>query len=248
MKSRVAMSLVAAALSSALMIPSPASAEPLRVGTDPVGDWQGGGDAALVGHAAGQDLLGASIDRSGDAVSFTIEVSYLPSPGGVPEASRYTWDMMVDNTPGVNNEDGSSNAKFAELDGKFTNYSRGACDPTAGKCPPPRDPGMQPFFLRGNCATDPQTNVTTCQELDKYMAVFTPATRTITVTVPAATLGLVPCSTIEGGPNIMGGNLSASPSAFFSSSGAPGDTMVIEGIYQVPSDTTTPCPPLPVPE
>ncbi|CAN5236022.1 hypothetical protein BH23ACT9_BH23ACT9_11830 [soil metagenome] len=111
------------------------------VGTDPSGDWGGGGNAGLVGHALGQDLTKATIAMpNADTVAFTMEVTFLPTGpnlSGMPEASRYTWDMLVD-------------GEFVELDGKFTNYSRGACDPTSGQCDPaagrlPRDPGPAPF-------------------------------------------------------------------------------------------------------
>ncbi|HEX2296247.1 MAG TPA: hypothetical protein VHN37_13185 [Actinomycetota bacterium] len=41
--------------------------------------------------------------------------------------------------------------KHLELDGKFTNYSRGACDPAAGSCPPPVTPASSRFLVRGEC-------------------------------------------------------------------------------------------------
>jgi hypothetical protein len=76
----------------------------------------------------------------------------------VPEATRYTWNLDVDPTPHLVTEDGSNpDLKSFDLDGKFTNFSRGACDPTAGTCPPPRNPGLQPFVLRGDCGVDTTT-------------------------------------------------------------------------------------------
>jgi opacity protein-like surface antigen len=137
----LAASLAVTTLAAAATSTTTAAAAPaVTVGTDALGDWGGGGDAAAVGHALGQDLLSASIGMSSpETVDFVLGVSFLPSAGGVPEASRYTWNFDV-------------NKKPFELDGKFTNYSRGACDPTSGQCPPPRDPGPAPFLLRGDCA------------------------------------------------------------------------------------------------
>jgi len=207
-----------------------AYAENTPVGEDPAGDWGGGGDAAPVGAALGQDLIGASITMpTAETVEFVIKVTALPANGGAPEASRYVWDLLVD-------------GKFVELDGKWSNYSRGACDPTSGACPPPRDPGMQPFILRGDCVAG-GGNVTTCREIGKVKGVFNAAAGTITIPVPAALINARPCSVIAPGPNIFGGSLSASPSAFFSSSAAPLDFLEYETEFRVPSgDPLAPCP------
>ena len=117
----------------------------------------------------------------------------LPANGGVPEVSRYTWDLTVD-------------GKFVELDGKWSNYSRGACDPTSGQCPPPRDPGLQPFIVRGDCTTDSTTpsSVTTCKELGIVQAIFDPASKTISVPVPLALIHAKAGSKIAPGTNIFG--------------------------------------------
>ncbi|HWH28033.1 MAG TPA: hypothetical protein VNU26_03565 [Mycobacteriales bacterium] len=227
-----ALALAAATAATAATATGPATAGPVpaqQVGTDDLGDWGGGGDAAAVGHALGQDLLSARIGMpSAETVDFVIGVSFLPSPGGVPEISRYTWDFEVDK-------------KFFELDGKFTNYSRGACDPTSGQCPPPRDPGPAPFLLRGDCAPN-EANVTVCKELGRVSARFDAAARTITIPVPTALLGVGPCSRITAGANIFGGSISSQPSAFFSSSAAPLDTLDVDGTFRVPSsDPAVPC-------
>ena len=221
------------------------------VGTDAIGDWGGGGDAAFVGHALGQDLLSASIAMpTPDSVNFNIEVSFLPSTGGIPEITRYTWDMLLFHTEVVDGKRRyvKTDGEFLELDGKWTNYSRGVCDPTSGQCPPPRDPGQQPFLVRGNCTTNPDTNVTTCAEIGRVKGTFSPASRTITIPVPASLLKLAPCSVIAGGPNLFGGSVSANPSAFFSSSAAPLDNMELTGTFAIPTDDPNlPCPPVPVP-
>jgi hypothetical protein len=226
----LAASLAVTTMATAATSTTTAAAAPaVTVGTDALGDWGGGGDAAAVGHALGQDLLSATIGMSSlETVDFVLGVSFLPSPGGVPEASRYTWNFEVDKKP-------------FELDGKFTNYSRGACDPTSGQCPPPRDPGPAPFLLRGDCAAG-EGNVTLCKELGRISAAFDAAARTITVKVPVALLGVAPCSRITGGTNLFGGSVSAIPSAFFSSSASPLDTLDIRTPFRLPSgDPAVPC-------
>lgn len=157
---------------------------PIVVGTDPSGDWGASVDPTIapVGNALGQDLTSASITMADkETINFVIGLNSLPPTGGAPEISRYIWDLTVD-------------GEFVELDGKFTNYSRGACDPTAGKCPPPRDPGTQPFFVRGNCGVVEGTNVTTCQELAIVKATFDAAAKSITIPVPLAAINAKPGS------------------------------------------------------
>lgn len=211
-----------------------AYAPTVQVGEDAAGDWGASAEERAVGDALGQDLTKASIGMpTADTVNFTINVTKLPANGGVPEVSRYTWDMLVD-------------GKFVELDGKWTNYSRGVCDPTSGACPPPRDPGTQPFFVRGDCVAG-DGNVTTCKEIGRVKATFDAATGSITIPVPTALLNVNPCSQIEAGPNIFGETISAAPAAFVSSTAAPMDTLLVEGIFQAPTaDPAVPCP-APVP-
>lgn len=228
MRGRLAISLVlAVVLAGALLGPAnlaAAAPKPVVVGTDDAGDWGAAQDPNIgpAGAALGQDLIEASIamaDKS--TVNFIIKVTMLPPNGGVPELSRYIWDFDV-------------NGNFTELDGKWTNYSRGACDPTSGQCPPPRDPGTQTFIVRGDCATDATTNVTTCKELGVVKGVFDAAAGTITIAVPLAVIKAKPGSKIGPGTNIFGGSVSANPSAFFSSSGAPLDTLTITKTFVVP--------------
>lgn len=217
MKARFLMVAATVAALAALLAPSASVAAVTEVGVDDVGDWGATVDpgVAPVGDALGQDLLSAALEPTTNGINFVIRVTALPESGGVPEGSRYTWDMLVDN-------------KFLELDGKFTNYSRGTCDPTAGTCPPPRDPGAAPFAVRGNCTT--VQSVTTCQELGLVHATFDPATDSITIPVTYALLGGDACSVIMGGTNIFGGSISAAPSAFFTSSAMPLDTMYVDGV------------------
>jgi hypothetical protein len=184
---------------------------PQVVGQDPAGDWASDftGDSSLapVADATGQDLISASLDNStAGLVKFVFGVTGLPANGGVPEAVRYIWIMKVD-------------GQHMEIDGKFTNYSRGVCDPTAGSCPPPRDPGDAPFFVRGNCTTVGD-QVGTCEELGLVHATFDPATATITVPVPLSLLSKKDCAEIipdSDEASFPGGNsVLTIPSAFFS--------------------------------
>ena len=231
-KSLVALAL---ALILAMSVVGPATAGkkkkgpkagPLVVGTDAEGDWGAAvaPELAPLGDATGQDLIEARIEPGEDKanINFVIKVTSLPPSGGVPEFVRYVWDMHVD-------------GEFVELDGKFTNYSRGACDPTSGQCPPPRDPGLYPFIIRGECeiANDTGSSVTVCKELGVVEAIFDAAKGEITVPVPAELIHAKPGSKITGGPNIFGGSVSASPAAFLSTTAFPLDNLVVLETYVV---------------
>ena len=220
--------LAAGALAAAAFAPAGASAakaaKPVVVGTDAAGDFGANVDANLapLGDALGMDLTEASIAGDAKTINFTIKVNSLPPSGGTPEIARYVWDLNV-------------NGKYVELDGKFTNYSRGACDPTAGTCPPPRDPGMQPFLVRGNCTTSTTgTNVTTCEEIGIVQATFDAATGTITIPVPAKLIGAKPGSKITPAATIFGGTVSAAPAAFVSNTAGPVDTLTVTKTFVVP--------------
>lgn len=228
---------VLALLMSALLIGSlvgaaaPASGKgkknksgPQVVGEDDAGDWGANTDPTLapLGDALGMDLTSASIGMNGkDTIDFIIGVNSLPPTGGTPEVSRYIWDLNVD-------------GNFVELDGKFTNYSRGVCDPTSGQCPPPRDPGLQPFMVRGNCSAVEGTNVTTCEELGIVQAVFDAAEATITIPVPMELIKAKPGSKINPDVNIFGGSIAAAPSAVLTYGDFPMDTLSVMKSFTVP--------------
>lgn len=229
MSKKLLVSLVAGVVATALLLPVGAAqagkkaAGPVVVGTDPVGDW-GDGSNTAAGDALGQDLVSATIGMADAAtVNFVIGLNSLPAVGGAPEVTRYSWDFTVD-------------GEHLELDGKFTNYSRGACDPTAGTCPPPRDPGLQPFILRGNCTVDASTpvNLTICEELAKMQGVFDAAAATITIPVPVDALGAKPGSKIVGVPGTFGGTISAAPAAFLTSSAMPMDNLMTMKTFVLP--------------
>ena len=214
---------------AALVLGPSASAFAGVVGRDAKGDYgQNGpnGDKSLApaGDALGMDLLQASITGNARKVNFQIKVNSLPPMGGWPEVPRYIWSFQV-------------NGKYYELDGKFTNYSRGACDPTAGTCPPPRDPGSAPFALRGNCSTN-EANVTTCQELGLVHAKFNADKGTITIPVPTRMIKARGGTKIQPGSSDFtsqaGGNLIAIPSAFFARSDFPADAMSVTKTFTIP--------------
>lgn len=194
-------------------------------------DWGGGGDHAQIGAALGQELTGAYIRLADGVYTFRIELASLPPVGGTPEATRYGWSFTY------------NGAKF-ELDGKFTNYSRGACDPTSGQCPPPRDPGLAPFLLRGNCVTE--GSLTTCEELARVSAEFDAAAATIDVPLPAELLagevGVQDCDRIAGLGSFLGDPVWAAPTAFFTFTAFPHDAVFIEHDFVVPpADPTVDC-------
>jgi hypothetical protein len=228
MNKKLLVSLTAAVAAAAMVMPlataqAAKKSGPVVVGTDAEDDW-GDGSNTAVGDALGQDLVSATIGMADPAtVNFVIGLKSLPPTGGAPEVSRYTWDFAVD-------------GEHLELDGKFTNYSRGACDPTAGSCPPPRDPGLQPFLLRGNCAVDATLpiNLTVCEELAKLQGVFDAASATITIPVPVEALGAKPGSKISGIAGTFGGTISAAPSAFVTSDSMPMDLMVTTKTFTIP--------------
>lgn len=193
------------------------SAEMIDVtgGFEKVGDWGGGGDNAAVGDALGQDIEAAYVGYADDTFTFVIDLVSLPPVGGTPEATRYGWSFRY-------------NDLELELDGKFTNYTRGACDPTAGTCPPPRDPGLNQFLLRGNCTEDATLPVTLtlCEELANVTATFDPADGTITVPIPASAMapdGVQACDEIAGMPSFIGQSVWSAPSAFVTNTAMPYD-------------------------
>ena len=212
-----AAALAASLLAGPATVASAAKAKkPFVVGTDAVGDWGSNVDPNLnpVGDALGMDLTSASITSDGKNVNFIIGVNSLPPNGGAPEVARYTWDFHV-------------NGEYTEIDGKWSNYSRGACDPTAASCPPPRDPGMQPFLVRGNCSLVEGTNVQTCEEIGVVQGVFDTTAKTITVSVPMDMIGAKKGTKITAGTNIFGGSISAAPAAFLTSGNFPYDTLSV---------------------
>ena len=195
------------------------TSKPVVVAKDPAGDWDaGGGVEGPVGDALGQDLVEGLIGSDGKTVTFVIKVNFLLPIGGTPEFTRYSWEMNVDD-------------EAVQLDGKFTNYSRGICDPTAGTCPPPRDPGLAPFFVRTDCESG--GGVTVCQEKGIVEAAFDSAAGTISIPVPMKLLGAKPGSTIAPASFFFGG-ITAMPSAFASAAGGPSDQMMPTKSYVIP--------------
>lgn len=197
---------------------------PQVVGTDPADDWGANVDPAIapLGGPLGQELVEAAIGLADKkTLNFVIKVASLPPNGGIPELTRYVWTATVD-------------GDLIQLDGKWTNYSRGACDPTAGSCPPPRDPGMGPFSVRGNCANSGAAVL--CEELGLVNAEFDASAGTITIPVPLAMINAKPGTEIAIGTQSDSGfsGVLAIPSAFFSQGNMPSDTLIIDGVFTVP--------------
>jgi hypothetical protein len=240
MKLRTLVAMILAALLCMSLVAGSAVAKkkkkqtgPVQVAEDVAGDWgkdnATGEDLSDAGDSMGMDLIAAEIGMADKAtVNFVIKVNALPSSGGTPEVARYIWSVDVD-------------GEYVELDGKFTNYSRGACDPTAGTCPPPRDPGGTPFAVRANCETvsaEGNAPVTTCQEVGLVQAIFDLDTASIIIPVPLELINAKKGSKIGPGSSDFtsqsGGTILAIPSAFVSRSDMPRDGMTVTGTYTVP--------------
>jgi hypothetical protein len=237
----------------------------VEVGRDTgVNTFGGDAETGALGNALGADLKNGSIRMlDADTIEFRIDTHNLPATGGTPEAVRYTWDFQVPDTAGV--------PQAAQIDGKWSNYSRGSCDPTSGQCNPPgklpRNPGMQPFLFRANqqasclgtTATGSCTglNFTAYDELGQVIqADFDAAAATITVAVPVALFndikgveGFGHCSSISPRAGLFGGMIEAMPAAFISSTAFPHDAVTPKssrdggGVYQLPhaEDAETDC-------
>jgi hypothetical protein len=195
---------------------------PVVVGVDEVGDWGCNVDCGLapISAALGQDLVEASFNSPDkETLEFIIKLDALPPSGGVPEVSRYTWEFTVD-------------GRAIQMSGGFTEYVRGTCNPTYNPliCPPPRDPGMAPFFLRvGGCTVGGA-----CEEVGLVHGVFDAATATITIPVPLEVLEAKPGSEIGPGVSLLGGSVYAAPAAMVTNASLPSDNLIILDTYTIP--------------
>jgi hypothetical protein len=230
---KLVFSLVAALAVAALLAPAGMAAGkakkpagPVVVATDDAADWGSNVDATIApaGDALGQELVEASITMgNAKTVNFVIKVASLPASGGVPEVTRYGWDFTVD---------GDAYA----MSGGFTDYHRGACYPLhAGTCPPPRDPGQQPFFIRQGPCTIGADSLENCTLVTTVKATFDAAAGTITIPVPADVIGAKPGSKIGAGSNAaFSTTIYATPAAFIASAQGPHDAMMATGTFVVP--------------
>ncbi|MFN2525630.1 MAG: hypothetical protein ABR505_05120 [Actinomycetota bacterium] len=204
--------------------PGPAGAKSklVVVGKDKPGDWGDtiGPEVAPLGDILGQDLIEAAIGMADpETVNFVIKVTSLPPTDGVPEFTRYTWEMNID-------------GKLLVLDGKFTDYTRATCDPSAGNCPPPRNPGPQPFLVRGDCETD-ASGLVSCTERGIVKGIFDASAGTITIPVPIDLLEAKPGSTIKSA-TIIFGSVTAQPAVRGSYTGFPFDRLIVSKAFVVP--------------
>lgn len=193
---------------------------PLVVGTDPDNDWgSNAGASAEPGDVLGQELLEASIGMAdAKTINFIIKLKSLPPWGGMPEVTRYNWDFNVD-------------GNAFQLTGAFTDYLRGICNPLhTGACPPPQDPGPNPFFLR----TGPCTVGADCFVLGTVTATYDTAAATITIPVPLEMIKAKPGSKVNPGASTLGGSIYAAPAAMVSHASLPADTLTVTGVYKIP--------------
>ena len=192
---------------------------PVVLATDPADDWgTNAGVPAAFGDALGQELVEASIGAEGKNINFIIKVNSLPPWGGIPEASRYNWDFMVD-------------GNAWQLTGGFTEYLRGTCNPLhTDSCPPPQDPGQTPFMLRsGPCLVGED-----CFLHAIYTSTFDPAEGTITIPVPMADIKAKPGSKVGPGASTFGGTIYAAPAAMVNNASLPADILIVTKSYKVP--------------
>jgi hypothetical protein len=237
--------MLALMLTAALMAPAGVGAEEEQV-DDPrfptewhvvadgnAGTFGGDPELATIGHELGADLTEARIRMpDADHVDFQIQTTNLPAMGGVPEVIRYTWDMLVDTGEGP---------REAQIDGKFSNYSRGVCDPTAG-CDPtdaggdsgPKDPGERPFFWRGDLE-QLDLGATTFNAMKTYATLpgdFAVDDGTITISVPTEAISMLDgvewgdCSQILPGAGLRGGVVESSLAAWLTSGAFPSDVLM----------------------
>lgn len=232
---KLTLSLLVLALVAAFVVPSGvASAKPKKptgpvvVATDDAGDWGANVDPTIApaGSAIGQELVEASLAMAdAKTVNFVIKVAGLPPSGGIPEGARYSWDFTV-------------NGEAFSMSGNFTDYTRGVCYPAhTGSCPPPKDPGQQPFFIRqGPCTISPTAaSISECNLVATVQAIFDTATGTITIPVPLDVIKAKAGSKIGPGTNsVYGSTIYATPAAVTANAAAPHDTMVATGTFTVP--------------
>lgn len=225
MKTKIFLSLTLA-LATALAGVAPGAtakpkAAPTVLGTDPGDDWGTNADPTLapLGGPLGQELLEASIEKAdATTLNFIIKVAMLPPQGGWPEVTRYNWDFTVNGDP-------------YQLTGAFTDYLRGVCNPLhTGACPPPQDPGMQPFFIRQG----PCTVGSDCILVGTVNATFDAAAGTITIPVPLDLVKAKTGSKIGPGVTSLGGTVYATTAAMVTYASIPNDTMTVLKTYKIP--------------
>jgi hypothetical protein len=168
-------------------------------------------------EALGLEIAEARVSQpdpdTGD-ILLTLQMTDLPSNGGVPEVARYFWDFGVTRPSG--------GTQLFTYDGQYTGLARSVY----GASP---DPSSPRFILEANCTTD-TANTTVCEPLLQLDAVMDGATDRIDVTVPLAFVA----EQIEGDPvgqqvvpATLYQGIAAAPSAIIS----PGAASFIAGAY-----------------
>ena len=231
---KMILSLSVLALCAALIAPSVAAAPkgkaksgPQVVGTDVADDWGSNVDATIApaGDTLGQELVEASIEMADmETINFIIKVNSLPPSGGIPEGARYSWDFTVD-------------GDAYSMSGNFTDYARGVCYPAhTDSCPPPKDPGQQPFYVRTGPCTIGSGGLGECNLLATVQATFDTASGTITIPVPLEAIEAKPGSKIGPGTNsVFGATIYATPAAGTANANGPHDVMTVTDTFVVAS-------------
>ncbi len=226
---KLTVALLLLVVAAAVVAPGTAVAKkaagPAVVGTDAGDDWGANVDSTLapIGGALGQELTEASISGNAKTVTFVIKVAGLPPTGGIPEFARYSWDFTV-------------NGEAFGMSGNFTDYARGICYPAhTNSCPPPKDPGQQPFYVRQGPCTIGSGGLGECNLVATAKATFDAAAGTITIPVPAKAIGAKAGSKIGPGANaVFGTTIYASPAAVTANANGPHDTMTVTKTYTIP--------------
>ena len=165
------------------LLPASAREAPKKVWTDPSGDAHNN-DVPVPG---GFDLVGGSINRDANALTFAAEHADMPATGTLPEGFRFIWHFNVDNVL-FRLTIKSADVGKPDVIGGQTTERAGRVD-------------LQGHFrLEGRCTTvNMGTNVHNCVPLAYVEGTINPGAGTIEATVPMKLVGARPGSVIQQG-------------------------------------------------
>jgi hypothetical protein len=190
--------LFALALAGGLLIATigPVQAKPVRVMEDAAGD-AGNQDSSLPGATeAGLDLVGATIDKKGKNLEFTVEhAASMPNFGHMPEAVRFMWHF-------------SSGKKLFRF--TFKSFDIGKPDVLAGGTGTER---IGQVYATGvarleTCTEEatPAITLINCSAVAYLDLKMDPAKKTFTIIAPLKDLKAKPGTPIAGGTHGAGGS------------------------------------------
>jgi hypothetical protein len=188
--------LIAVVLAGGLLfgiLGAPASAKPLKVMTDVAGD-AGNQDSGIPGFdQMGFDLVGASIDKKGSNLLFSVEHAAMPPVGAMPEGARFMWHFVVD---------GKGLYRWT-----VKSFDIGKPDAVAGS----GTERVGQVYANGvarleECSEEAGVALTlvNCNTIAYEDVVFDPATKTFTITAPLKDMKAKAGSTIAGGTHAAG--------------------------------------------